>query len=259
MPKIKLIIEYDGSNYHGFQYQENAITVQERLEDSIHALTGERVKLICAGRTDAGVHALGQVVTFDSQASIPASRWEMALNSFLPDEIRVLDSAQVADDFNPRFHAVRKKYKYLIYRKKHGAVFYRNYALHNREKLDIQSMQKACGYFLGHHNFRAFCARGSSNKTFNRIVDQCILLERESFWEFHIAANGFLYNMVRIIMGTILEVGRGKYQPEHIMNIIASQSRVEAGPTVPPQGLYLCWVEYPEQNLYTDQPESSLK
>jgi tRNA pseudouridine38-40 synthase len=151
----------------------------------------------------------------------------------------------VADDFNPRFQALRKEYKYLIYRERKEAVFYRQYAWCNRERLDLQSMQEACRYFIGHHDFSAFCARGSSNTTFDRTIDLCIMVEKEPCWELNIAADGFLYNMVRIIMGTLLEVGRGKYKPEHIQYIIASRDRSEAGPTVPPQGLYLCQVDYP--------------
>ena len=244
MRRIKLTIEYDGSRYHGFQYQKNAISVQECLEVGIFELTGEKVKAICAGRTDAGVHALGQVVAFNSQGSIPGDRFAQALNSYLPDDIRVLDSCQEGLDFNPRFHALKKHYKYYIYRQRPGAVVYRNYALCSTEILDIQSMQRACAFFLGHHEFKAFCARGAANKTFDRIVYQCGIEERSPFWVFHISANGFLYNMIRIIMGTLLEVGRGKYPPIRVKQIIASQDRQLAGSTVPPQGLYLYKVEY---------------
>jgi tRNA pseudouridine38-40 synthase len=239
-----MIIEYDGSEYHGFQMQDNAETVQEALEKGIEKLTGEKTRLVCAGRTDAGVHALGQVIAFDSCASIPAERWGTALNSVLPQDIRVLFSSLAADGFNPRFHALRKTYGYLIYRKKEQALFYRKYALCNTENLNIAFMQKACNYFLGRHNFLAFCASGSSSKTFEREIYNCSLEAAEERLIFKITANGFLYNMVRIIVGTLLEIGKGKHQPEHIEKLIIAQNRALAGPTAPPQGLYLCKVEY---------------
>ncbi|MDR1616536.1 MAG: tRNA pseudouridine(38-40) synthase TruA [Syntrophomonadaceae bacterium] len=244
MARIKMVIEYDGSEYHGFQMQNNAETVQEELEKGIRKLTGAETRLICAGRTDAGVHALGQVIAFDSCASIPAERWGMALNSVLPEDIRVRFSALAADDFNPRFHALRKTYSYLIYRKKERALFYRRYALCSTENLNIISMRQACDYLLGRHNFSAFCASGNSSKTFEREVYACSLESTEKRLIFKITANGFLYNMVRIIVGTLLEIGRGKYQPEHMERLIIARDRTRAGPTAPPQGLYLHEVEY---------------
>jgi tRNA pseudouridine38-40 synthase len=244
MARIKMIIEYDGSEYHGFQMQDNAKTIQEELEKGIEKLTGEKTRLVCAGRTDAGVHALGQVIAFDSCAPIPAERWGVALNSVLPQDIRILSSALAADGFNPRFHALRKTYGYLIYRKKEQALFYRKYALCSTENLNITFMRQACDYLLGGHNFLAFCASGSSSKTFEREIYNCSLEATEERLIFKITANGFLYNMVRIIVGTLLEIGKEKQQPEHMEKLIMAQNRTLAGPTAPPQGLYLYKVEY---------------
>lgn len=244
MSRIKMIIEYDGSNYHGFQIQANAHTVQAEIENSLGKLTGEKIAIISAGRTDTGVHAAGQVVAFDSAATIPPEKWRFALNSFLPPDIRVLNSQAVADNFHPRFDALSKCYAYLIYRQQRGETFMRNYAWCNGEKLDIAAMQKACQFIIGKHNFKSFCASGSSVKSFERNVEKCVLYYNEPYLNLEICANGFLYNMVRIIMGTIIEVGRGNYPAEHIEKIIAAQNRREAGITVPAQGLYMLGVNY---------------
>lgn len=244
MNRVKLLLEYDGSNYHGFQIQKNADTVQARLEEAIFRLSGERVVMICAGRTDAGVHALGQVVAFNTEASIPGERWAFAVNTFLPADIQVLNSQYIHASFNPRFDALSKRYIYRILRSKEHKVFNRNHALCIHENLDVGLMQEACGFFIGRHNFRAFCASGSSAKTFERLVSKCCLIETGNRLDMEIEANGFLYNMVRIIVGTLLEAGRRKYPPSHIKEIIASRDRTLAGPTVPPQGLYLAEVKY---------------
>lgn len=245
MRRIKMIIEYDGSNYHGFQIQQNAHTIQAEIEESIYKLTGEKVTIVSAGRTDAGVHALGQVIAFNTMSSIPADKWRFALNSFLPQDIQVIDSREVEPDFHPRFDAISKHYSYVIYRKKSGRVFYRKYALCNDEILNIEAMKEAGRMIEGKHNFKSFCASGSSAKTFQRSVKYCCLHETDSCLRMEIEANGFLYNMVRIIMGTLLEVGRGNFTPEYVQDIIAAEDRSLAGPTVAPQGLYMVEVNYP--------------
>lgn len=246
MSRVKLVLEYDGSSYHGFQRQKNAHTIQAELEQAIFRLSGEWVSIICAGRTDAGVHALGQVVAFDSNATIPGERWTPALNSYLPDDIRITNSQEVNAGFNPRFDAISKRYIYKIYRQLNGASIYRQHAFCNIERLDSKAMQEACSFIVGRQNFRAFCASGSSAKTFERTVIACKINEKGLFLNLEIEADGFLYNMVRIITGTLLQVGRGKHPPGYIKDIIASQDRTMAGPTVPPQGLYLLTVNYPE-------------
>lgn len=244
MTRIRMTVEYDGSRYHGFQIQHNANTIQAELENGIWCLTGEKVSIIYAGRTDSGVHALGQVIAFDTLMSIPGDKWQFALNSFLPADIQIIESSECSPVFHPRFDARSKTYHYIIYRHNKEYLFYRNYALHNTDSLDLAAMQAACRLFEGRHNFKSFCASGSSVKTFERNIYRCKLVEEEPFLRLEIKADGFLYNMVRIIMGTLLEIGRGSYYPEIVKDIIAAQDRSQAGPTVPPQGLYLVEVEY---------------
>jgi len=240
-----MIIEYDGSSYHGFQRQDNANTIQGEMEKQLLNLCHEEIRVCAAGRTDAGVHARGQVIAFDTSSSIPPTNWTLALNSFLPDDIRVLTSSEVSPDFQPQFHSISKRYAYFIYRRKPAATFYRKYALCNADPLDTIAMSQACQFIEGRHDFRAFCASGSSAKTFERTVLHCSFKEAGALLRLDIKANGFLYNMVRIIMGTLLEVGRKRIAAEGIVDIITSKDRAKAGPTVPPQGLYLLSVNYP--------------
>jgi len=244
MTRIKMIIEYDGSGYHGFQRQNNAHTVQAELEEQIKRITGEQVNVSGAGRTDAGVHARGQVIAFSTDSRIPAARWKFALNRYLPEDIRVLESQEVNESFHPAFDAVRKHYQYHIYRQRQGAAFVRKYALLNTENLDLEAMQQACQEIIGYHNFHAFCSSGATSKTFDRTVYRCTLQESGPELILDIEANGFLYNMVRIIMGTLLEVGRGKLSGEDLSHIIQTGQRALAGPTALPHGLYLVEVEY---------------
>lgn len=245
MTKIKMIIEYDGSRYHGYQKQANAApTIQAELEDGIQSLTGLKVKLTSAGRTDAGVHALGQVVAFTSEASIPPDRWAAALNSVLPGDIRVLESKQVPVDFHPRFDAISKHYRYLIYRGQRGRIFLRRYACIHDGVLDLSLMQEACSLIQGQHNFKAFCSSGSSVKSFERTVYRCSLTEKKDLLYMDIEANGFLYNMVRIIMGSLLEIGSGRMDIGDIEQAFTTGIRDHLGPTAPPQGLYLMGVDY---------------
>ncbi|MDD3365141.1 MAG: tRNA pseudouridine(38-40) synthase TruA [Syntrophomonas sp.] len=245
MPRIKLIIEYDGSNYHGFQRQNNAHTIQAEIEKQLLNLCCEEISICAAGRTDAGVHARGQVIAFNTVSSIPPAQWTLALNSFLPEDIRVLSSSEASPDFQPQFHSVSKRYAYFLYGRKPAATFYRKYALCNADPLDTIAMSQACQFIEGRHDFRAFCASGSSAKTFERTVLHCSFKEAGALMRLDIEANGFLYNMVRIIMGTLLEVGRKRIAAEGIVDIIESKDRAKAGPTVPPQGLYLLSVTYP--------------
>lgn len=244
MRRIKMIVQYDGSQYHGFQIQPNAHTVQAALQQAICHLTGERTALLFAGRTDSGVHALGQVIAFDTNATIPTERWGLAMNSVLPDDIRILDSQIVTSDFHPRFQAVCKHYTYRVYRNPWGAVLQRKYAWCCTERLDMEAMRGACKVLVGHHNFKSFCASGSPVKTFTRTMHRCELEQDGDYLCLHIAADGFLYHMVRIIMGTLIEIGRSRRHSHEMAEIIAREDRKYAGPTAPPQGLYLIKVEY---------------
>lgn len=244
MPRIRMVIEYDGSRYHGFQIQANAHTIQAEIEAALYRLTGEHINLAAAGRTDSGVHAAGQVIAFTSNATIPPEKWRPALNSFLPTDIRVLTSERAGDDFHPRFDARSKSYAYLIYRQRQGAAFMRNYAWCSQQELNLAAMEKACGYLVGNHNFKSFCASGSAVKSFERQVKSCVLHYREPYLNLEINADGFLYNMVRIIVGTLINVGRGKTPASSISDIIAQKDRTLAGDCVPPNGLLLKEVYY---------------
>jgi len=267
---IKLTLQYDGTAYHGFQRQDPRPTIQAELEKALVTITGEPVRLVGAGRTDAGVHALGQVVSFKTTARIPTERWPAALNSLLPPDIVVLTAEEVALDFHARKSARRKTYRYVVANAPLPSAFLRNYAYLVRERLDLEAMQTAARFFLGRHDFAAFRATGSSVKTSERTIYR-LELRRQPFevlpwfWlaeaanpkldqegqdlqptllHFIVEADGFLYNMVRIIVGTLLEVGRGRFQPGDVGAILLSKDRARAGPTVPARGLFLERVEY---------------
>lgn len=244
MVRIKLIVEYDGTNYHGYQMQNNAPTIQGEIQAAIFKLIGGKISILSAGRTDTGVHALGQVVVFDTDSSIPPDKWSFALNSVLPNDIRVLDSRLVEANFHPRYDAISKIYNYRIYRPLVGQTLVRNYALCISEPLDIKAMQEACTYIVGVHDFKSFCASGSSVKNYVRNVLVCYIEDNGDYLDFYIEANGFLYNMIRIIMGLLLEVGRNNIPPQRVKEIILAKDRRLASITAPPQGLYLVEVKY---------------
>lgn len=242
--RIKMVLEYDGTNYHGFQIQPNATSIQETVERSLRELTGENIRITGAGRTDAGVHAIGQVISFDTLSRIPADRFHLALNQHLPDDIRALSSIQAADNFNARFDALKKTYRYSIYNSACGQILVRKYALCLNEALDIAAMQEACRHIEGKHDFSSFCASGSSARTFVRHVIRCQLKQNGPWLTLEMEADGFLYNMVRITVGTLLEVGRSRLRADAVPSILAASDRAAASPTAPPQGLCLVKVDY---------------
>lgn len=255
MRNIKLTIEYDGTNYHGWQIQENAITVQGVLKKAIEKLTGEECNLIGTSRTDVGVHALGQVANFMTSSKIPPDKFSYALNSMLPEDIVVRESREVPPDFHSRFSAKGKKYKYLIYNSQKPSALLRNRAAHVYLPLNIEAMKKASFYFLGRHDFSAFRASGSDAKTSERTITEvslrtcsdCLLgqaVDGPSLIEFEISGDGFLYNMVRIIAGTLIYVGNGKINADDIPAIIESRDRTKAGKTAPAHGLYLAEIYF---------------
>jgi len=244
MHNVKLIIEYDGTNYHGWQSQINARTVQDVVQEAIRKLTGEQCNLIGSSRTDVGVHALGQVANFYTSSTIPPERFSYALNSILPDDIVIKQSEEVDTDFHSRYCAKGKKYRYLIYNCPQPSALMRNRAYHVPYELDLQLMHQAAVHFLGKHDFSSFRASGSSVKTSERTIFHVSLKKDENLISFEIAGDGFLYNMVRIIAGTLVDVGRGRIAPHDIPSIINSRNRDKAGKTAPPQGLYLVEVYY---------------
>jgi len=244
MRNVKLIIEYDGTNYHGWQKQKNAKTVQDTIERAIKGLTGEKVDLIGASRTDFGVHALGQVANFITNSGIPGDRFSYALNRMLPDDIVIKESQEVDMDFHARYKAKGKRYRYLIYNSQFPSALLRHRTYHVSHKLDFESMQRAASYFLGTHDFSAFRSSGSSAKTSVRTITDVSLEREDKIVKFEIAGDGFLYNMVRIIVGTLMEVGIGKIRADEIPQIIESRKRKRAGRTAPAEGLNLVEVYY---------------
>ena len=245
MRNIKLVIEYDGKDFNGWQKQPTKLNIQGEIEKAIKQTTGEDVDLTASGRTDAGVHALGQVANFKTNSNIPIEKIPIALNSNLKKSIVIKSAEEVEERFHSRLNCKRKTYRYIINNSKYGTAIYRNLETHIPMKLDIQKMQQAVKYFEGEHDFKAFKASGTSSKSSVRTIYKAEVRDagNERIY-IELTGNGFLYNMVRIIAGTLVEVGTGKIEPKEIKTIIESQKRENAGKTLPPQGLYLVNVEY---------------
>lgn len=244
MKNIKLTIEYEGTNYSGWQIQDNANTIQEELEIAIEKIIGERVKLIGSGRTDGRVHALGQVANFKTEARMPGKRYKYALKEYLPEDITVIDSEEVSLDFHSRFDATKKTYKYIVYNGELPRSLYRNFTYYLPYKVNIEEMIKASKHLIGTHDFNCFKAANSTVNSTVRTIYSVNITKKEELIEFNIEGNSFLRNMVRIIVGTLLYIGMGNISEEELPDIIESKKREMAGPTAPPQGLYLKKVFY---------------
>ena len=247
MRNIKLTIEYDGKDFNGWQKQPNKLNIQGEIEKAIKQITGEEVDLTASGRTDAGVHALGQVANFKTNSELPIGKFPIALNANLKKSIVIKSAEEVEERFHSRLTCKQKTYRYVINNSKYGTAIYRNLETHIPIKLDIQKMQQAVKYFEGEHDFKAFKASGTSSKSSVRTIYKAEVIDagNERIY-IELTGNGFLYNMVRIIAGTLVDVGLEKIEPEDIKEIIKSQKRENAGKTLPPQGLYLVRVEYGE-------------
>lgn len=244
MRNIKLTISYDGTAYHGWQSQENAITVQEVLENAIYKLTGARPRVVGCSRTDTGVHAEQFVCNFGTESGIPCEKFPLALNTHLPDDIVCLLAQEAEPDFHSRYMAKKKRYTYYIQNSKFPDVFKVNYAWHYSYPLDIEAMQKASKAFLGEHDFIGFAASGFTVKTTVRTIYDIDVEKNGDLIKISVLGNGFLYNMVRIIAGTLAFVGCGKINADEMADIIDSCDRKRAGITAPPQGLFLTEVFY---------------
>jgi tRNA pseudouridine38-40 synthase len=245
MRRLKLTLEYDGTHFAGFQKQSGQIrTVQGVLEKALYKLTGEEIAVVGAGRTDSGVHALGQVVHFDTSSTIPEDRFPAALNGHLPSDMAVLEAAAVNASFHARYDALKKKYCYLIYNSRKPVAIWRHHCYHFPAPLDLALMKECAQDLCGEHDFTAFSAVGSSVKSTVRHVF-LVDMEKTGEWiRISAIANGFLYKMMRLMVGTILEVGRGKLAPALVKQIMEEGKRGCGGPAVPPQGLYLVKVFY---------------
>lgn len=244
MRNLRFTLAYDGTNYSGWQRQANAVTVQEIVEKVLTDICKEKITVTGSGRTDAGVHALGQVVSFRTSCRIPAQRLAYALNSLLPADIVARDGQETAADFHARYSAKEKSYRYLIYNQCVPSPFCRYYAWHMAAPLDFAAMQQAAEYFTGSHDFSAFCAAGGASVNPVRLIHESYWRTKEDMWEYQVTGTGFLYHMVRNMVGTMLDIGKKKYPPDVIPQIIASKQRRLAGVTAPPQGLYLVRVMY---------------
>ena len=244
MRNIKLTIEYDGKDFNGWQKQPNKLNIQGTIEQAIKAITGEDVELNASGRTDAGVHALNQVANFKTNSQIPIEKFAIAINSRLKKSIVIKKAEEVGERFHSRLNCKRKTYRYIINNSEMGSAIYRNFETHIPQKLDTEKMEKALKYFEGEHDFKAFKASGTSSKSSVRKIYATKLYKENDRIYIELTGNGFLYNMVRIIVGTLVDVGLGKIEPEEIIDIIKDGKRERAGKTLPPNGLYLISVMY---------------
>jgi tRNA pseudouridine38-40 synthase len=247
MPNFKIILAYDGTDFVGWQRQANGTSIQGVLEAALRDLDQREVAVAGAGRTDAGVHALGQVAAFSLARALSADAVVRALNAHLPDAIRVLSAEEVAPEFHPRFGARTKAYRYRIWNGDVISPFERRYAWHVSGALDVEAMAAAADSLVGAHDFAAFQASGASTSTTERVVFSSLvtrLSNREPLVLYEVTGGGFLRYMVRIIVGTLVEIGRGRRPVAWMGDVLASRDRALAGPTAPPDGLFLVGVEY---------------
>lgn len=242
--RVRLIIAYDGTNYCGWQVQINGITVEEVINKALTDLLGEDISVIGASRTDSGVHAYGNVAVFDTETRIPAEKISFALNQRLPDDIRIQKSEEVAPDFHPRFCNSVKTYEYKILNRKFPMPIHRLYTHFVYLPLNVEKMKTAAEYIVGKHDFASFCSSGSQVESTVRTVYSLDVEKYEDIITFRITGNGFLYNMVRIIAGTLMKVGLEVYPPEYVKDIIEAKDRNAAGPKAPACGLTLVGIKY---------------
>lgn len=242
---IRLILEYDGTRYHGWQRQKNALSLQQVIEEALARITGESVRLIASGRTDAGVHARGQVANFVTESTAPRRAFVQGLNSLLPMDIAVLRAEEVPLDFHARYAALGKTYEYRILNRPVRSPLHQWHAWWLPEPLDLTVMEVAAQALPGEHDFAAFrTAGGRPGHAVRRVREAAWRQEPEDWLIFSITANGFLRGMVRSLVGTMVEIGKGKYLPEYLGEALKKGDRRLAGPTAPPQGLFLMGVEY---------------
>lgn len=245
MRNIKLTIEYDGKDFKGWQKQKTSLNIQGSIENAIKQITGEEIELNASGRTDAGVHAYAQVANFKTNSNLPIEKFPIAINSNLKRSIRILNAEEVDEKFHSRLSCKKKTYRYVINNSEISSAIYRNFETHIPQKLDINKMKQAIKFFEGEHDFKAFKASGTSSKNSVRIIYNAEIIENMNNRIYiELTGNGFLYNMVRIIAGTLVDVGLGKIKPCDISNIIDSGKRELAGKTLPPNGLFLVSVKY---------------
>jgi len=245
MRTIKLVVEYDGTHYLGWQVQPKGSTIQEVLQEKLFSLTGERVHLMGSGRTDAGVHALGQVAHFKTKSLLDPQTIQRALNGLLPSDIVIQSVVEVDEGFHARRSSKSKVYEYRILNRNLRSAFHKGYAWHIPQKLNLKEMKKATRQLIGEHDFASFQSVGSPQKTtVRKVIRAEWKRDRDGFLRFEIEANGFLKQMVRAIVGTLVEVGKGKIRSKAFRRVLDSKDRSKAGPTAPAHGLFLKEVKY---------------
>lgn len=249
MRRIKLTVAYDGTNYCGWQVQPNGVTIEEVLNKAICRLTGEEIQVIGASRTDSGVHALGNVAVFDTESRIPAERFSYALNQRLPEDIVVVKSEEVSKEWHPRYQNSLKTYEYHIMNTKIPIPTKRLYNCFVSFDLDVKRMRQGAEYLLGEHDFAAFCCIRTNAKTTVRTITDLQIEQNGEEIIIRITGNGFLYNMVRIIAGVLIRVGRGFYEPEKVRELLEGRERKKEAVTAPAQGLCLVGIVY-EEDLF---------
>lgn len=247
MPRLLLTLRYDGTGYHGWQVQPNAPTVQETLQDAVQAVTGVRAGITGCSRTDAGVHADMFCCTVDTDTPLTGDKLASALNFHLPRDIAVYAVHPVQDTFHPRYDACGKRYVYRIWNGRQRHPIYDRYTLHVKQPLDVPLLNEAASVFVGHHDFAAFCAAGSDVEDTCRTVRACGVERQGDMVLFHVEADGFLYNMVRIMVGTLLEIAAGRMEATVLPSVLAGGDRAAAGPTAPAKGLCLQQVYYGDE------------
>lgn len=244
MKRVKLTIAYDGTNYCGWQIQPNGITIEEVINKALQKLTGEPILVIGASRTDSGVHAMGNVAVFDTETTIPPERIAMALNQRLPEDIVIVKSEEVALDFHPRYCDCSKTYEYHIINTRIPIPTKRLTNYFVSYNLNLDHMREAASYLVGEHDFVSFCNVRTDVENTVRTITALDIIEDGNEITIRITGNGFLYNMVRIIVGTLIRVGRGFYTPEKVKEILEAKDRKAAGVTAPAHGLMLMEINY---------------
>ena len=246
MKRVRLVVAYDGTNYHGWQVQSNGITIESELNRCLTDLLGESIEVIGASRTDSGVHALGNIAVFDTSHQMPAEKISYALNQRLPEDIRIQRSEEVPPDWHPRYVKSLKTYEYRIYRGEFPMPMKRLYSHFVYTKLNVGNMRAAAAYLEGEHDFKSFCQTGAQVESTVRTIYSLQVEEQEADLVIRVCGSGFLYNMVRIIAGTLLEVGQGMRPPESMREILEAKNRAAAGPTAPAKGLTLIKYDFPK-------------
>ncbi len=245
MRNIRLIVKYDGSRYKGFQrLKDNDMTIQNKIESVLSKMTGEDIEIIGSGRTDMGVHSLGQVVNFKTNSDMSLEKMNEYLYRYLPEDMVIKDIKQVSDRFHSRYNAVSKTYLYKIYNDKYHDPFYRKYTLHIKDILDIKLMQEASDILVGKHDFTSFASSKSKKKSNIRQINKIDIIKQDNIVNIYINADGFLYNMVRIIVGCLIDIGLGKITKEDLKNMLEAKDRTKSSDTAQAKGLYLYEVFY---------------